>query len=62
MAIQCGYLGRGTVTRLEKFIKEDALRCSQCDYIPWDKLKNKKLLVTGATARPRKPGRFLAQI
>ncbi len=37
------------MTRLEKFIKEDALRCSQCDYIPWDKLKNKKLLVTGAT-------------
>lgn len=26
--------GEGTVTRLEKFIKEDALRCSQCDYIP----------------------------
>lgn len=37
------------MTKLEKFIKEDALRCSQCDYIPWDRLRNKKLLVTGAT-------------
>lgn len=39
------------MSKVEKncYIEEDALRCSQCSYIPWEKLKDRKVLVTGAT-------------